>query len=365
MGDEMPNLTACVRRFNSPADLPPLRQVWGFETDELSSIGFQTLQRLAQTDLAPTAARIASYSQALLEFADLQDMAIPHGGGRFYNINFFYFEGMSALREAILTGLNGCLHASLAVLRAAFEMLVLDSWWRLKRRDEQNYASFYGWFDGTSTAPGVGRVLPECYAERPVAAPTEAEARELYRRLCSYVHKPTFREAITTLRGSTHTRDTQDGIQPWLDIVASALRIVLDLAVRCSPQCLFPFDATRKFGFNPPVGLFFDASNSVPLAAAIGESILAEYRAFFGKDGAPPQIEWAFDHPDLTDEQIIATWSADDPLPQGKTQGETILLGEMFIKAKTRGLSHMFAYDAEAPTLPNFTKIFEEAGPDG
>src|SRR3954463_2203958 len=98
----MPNVTARALRFSLPEDIPSFRHVWNFETDELSSIGFQTLNRLAQSDLAPAAARIASCSQALLEFADLQDMIIPHGGGRYYNINFFYFEGISALREAIL-----------------------------------------------------------------------------------------------------------------------------------------------------------------------------------------------------------------------------------------------------------------------
>jgi hypothetical protein len=361
----MVNLTARARRFNSPVDLPSLRHVWDFETDELSSIGFRTLQQLAASDFARTTNRIATISQTLLEFADLQDMIVPHGGGRFYNINFFYFEGMSALREATLAGLNGCLHASLAVLRAAFEMLILDCWWRLKRREEQSYASFYGWFDGSSTAPGVGRVLPDCYARRPTAAPTEAEARELYRRLCSYVHKPTFHEAITKLRGSAHTRDTQDALHPWTNTVESTLRIVLDLAVRCSPQCLFPIETTRKFGFSPPVGLFFDANNTVPLTAALGESVLQQYRDFFGKDGVPSQVRWARDHPDLTDDQIIATWSDDDPLPEGKTPAETIRLGEMFVKAKTRGLCHILAYDAKAPTLPDFTKIFEEVGLDG
>lgn len=272
---------------------------------------------------------------------------------------------MSALREAVLTGLNGCLHASLAVLRAAFEMLLLDSWWRMKRHDEQTYRTFYGWFDGSSTAPGAGRLLPDCYEERPATAPTESEAREIYGRLCSYVHKPSFREAITTIRRSARTKDTDEALRPWLGVVESTLRVLLDLQVRAAPRCLFPVEITRKFGFNPPVGMFFDASNSVPLEIALGSHVITEYRAYYGKDGVPSEVQWAYEHPDLTDDQIVATWSDADSLPQGKSLTETIRLGEMLMKAKIRGMSHLLAYDAEPPVMPDFNKMLHDMGLDG
>jgi hypothetical protein len=100
----------------------------------------------------------------------------------------YFFEGLSALREAIVAGINGGVHASLAVLRGVFEMFALHCYWKQRRTDEDTYDEFYRWFGGTEKAPGFGRLLDLCYAQSLPAATTSVSARTLYGRLCSYVH---------------------------------------------------------------------------------------------------------------------------------------------------------------------------------
>ena len=45
-----------------------------------------------------------------------------------------------------------------------------------------------------------------------------------------------------------------------------------------NPQFLFPVDINRKFGFNPPVGMYFDKFNFVPLKAVFGGAQIETYK---------------------------------------------------------------------------------------
>ena len=64
----------------------------------------------------------------------------------------------------------------------------------------------------------------------------------------------------------------------WLEITQITLRIVLEHLIFHKPQSLFPVDIDRKFVFGPPVGMFFDEINIVPLRAALGEEMMEMYR---------------------------------------------------------------------------------------
>ena len=79
------------------------------------------------------------------------------------------------------------------------------------------------------------------------------------------------------------------------------------------PQCLFPVSIVTKFGFNRPVGSYFDEFNFVPIQAIIDEAQLETYRTRlqdhylvqFGK-------QWYESLSDLTDEEIRQTWNNPD-----------------------------------------------------
>ena len=97
-------------------------------------------------------------------------------------------------------------------------------------------------------------------------------------------------------------------LRHWLTLARDALRIALEQLVHLHPQCLFPVDIYRKFGFNPPVGLYFDRFNFVPLEAVFGGTLIDFWRTRLRDhtlvDGA---MNFYNSRPDLTDEQILQT----------------------------------------------------------
>ena len=68
-------------------------------------------------------------------------------------------------------------------------------------------------------------------------------------------------------------------LRHWLVLARDVLRIALEQLIHLYPQCLFPVEINRKFGFNPPVGMYFDEFNFVPLKAVFGEQVIETYRA--------------------------------------------------------------------------------------
>jgi len=289
-------------------------------------------------------------------------MTFPKAG-RHFNINFFFFEGLSALREAVVAGLNGGVHASLAVLRGVFEMFALHCYWKQRRDDEDTYDEFYGWFGGTEKAPGFGKLLDLCYAQRPAAATTFVSARALYGRLCSYVHKPAIFESITSIKGGNRPGVSNELALFWAQLVMELQQHVVELLVRASPTALFPIDITRKFGFNPPFGIFFDQDSFRVLEKAIGTELISSYRNAYQKDGEPlSEIRWALDFPDMTDAKIFKSWRDSQAPLDGKTKAERINRGRLLLKVKARGIGQSLAYMLDTPEMPDIREIISRIG---
>jgi len=329
---------ACSR-LSGPPDLLRALQI---SPEELAPVAAQTLSFLSRQDKADA---LCWKTQSLIEFQDLLDLSIPRSGP-FLNINFFFYEGLSAFREGLVTGLNGSFHASFAVLRSALELLLLHSWWKIKRSHADSYEQFYEWLNGSRVAPSFSKILEECLQSAPPDSLASESVRDLYRRLSSYTHKPALMEAVTWLRGSNAFRHSARILVIWLQIVDEFLQTAMELLVIASPQSLFPIDVPRYFGFSPPVGLFFDADNTAALQKGLGEAAFDSYHQFFSNADDPKTVlEWALSRKPLTDDEIFATWTEDQPLPDADTEENRIHLGWMTIKAKMRAISQMMAYN--------------------
>jgi hypothetical protein len=303
------------------------------------------------------ASQIAWQGLAIHEFAEIQDQTFPKAGP-YFNINFFYFEACSVLREALIAGINGSIHASLAVLRPAFEMFVLHRYWKERRQNADTYGEFYGWFTGTAKAPGFGKLLGDCYQPEFPSNVTAADARVLYSKLCSYVHKPNLAESITTIRRGNAPGVPQALLEYWTKSVHEVQKHIVDLLVRASPASVFPINITRKFGFNPPVGLFFDQESYRILEKALGKESAISIRQVYERLGTPAEIEWARSRSDLTDAKIFKSWHDDtSPSLEGKTKAERIRHGRLMLKAKMRVIAQSTAYLKDAPSMPDIREF--------
>ena len=124
-------------------------------------------------------------------------------------------------------------------------------------------------------------------------------------------------------------------LRHWLALARDVLRIALEQFVHLYPQCLFSVDITRKFGFNPPAGMYFDEFNFVPLRAVLGRDAIEAHRVRL-RDGGAVETAMQFykSRSDLTRDQILATWNDDDRSedPDGESDDPVAL----WLRAKVR-----------------------------
>ncbi len=299
------------RLYRHPEDEISLRDVWGIDDVELNAeaqLAWKYLQDGGE--LAELHRRVAWLSQAIIEFTDLMDFN-PSQRGRVQRKNYLYFEAVSAMREATVGMLNGSPRASTGLLRSVLEMFLLHCWWQVRMSQKNSTAKFYDWLEGNKNNPRFRDVVKGNFKCLGIPGGDDAlnKVNDVYRRLCSYVHAPLLSESMTTL-GQGNLRDVSAPVlRHWLELARDTLRIALEHLVHLKPQCLFPVDIPRKFAFRPPVGMYFDAFNVVPLKAVFGEHRIKEYRARLNDHEIVQMVMDVYNSwPDQTIEQIQECW---------------------------------------------------------
>jgi hypothetical protein len=328
---------------------PELRTLWQVADSELAPLGQETLRLVSEDpSLQEKAHRIAWGCQAVIEFQDLQGITLPHEGP-FLNINYLFYQGIDTLRESILAGINGLYHSSFATLRSSLENFVFNQWWQSELSSATNYSEYYDWLNGKKQTHPFAQVLRGVCSE--VALEHSAirldDCKATYRKLCSYAHKPLIADCIPNLRGTNKPSVTTPLIEYWLEMLELTLIPIIEILVAYTPQCLFPVSLYRKFGFNLPVGAFFDHSNFIPLRNWLGTARATQYADHFRQQPSIVHLlRWYDELKELTDSDVLVTWK-DEWKPDDDSARdieERILLRWCAMKAKLRALSLAFAY---------------------
>ena len=305
--------------YRDPEDEISLRDVWTIADGELNGTAEFVWERLrSEDDLAALHREVAWAAQALMEFADLVDYTRPAIGWDRYLFqyqNYLYFEATTALREATVGMLNGSPLAASGLLRSVMEMPMLHCWWRERLSRKDCSSQFCDWLEGRRPKPkfkdGVANNFE--WLKIPDDGSAQEHVYRTYERLCSYVHAPIREESFTMLNRGNRGYVGVGVLRHWLSLARDVLRIALEQFVHLYPQCLFPVDITRKFGFNPPVGMYFDEFNFVPLRAALGGDAIETYRARMKNCEVLEAANQYYESmPDLTRDQILSTWVDDD-----------------------------------------------------
>lgn len=328
-----------------------IQDVWNLQPGELSEHGRSVLQLLEDSNpkLRSSYHRLVWTGQAILEFQDLQPLILPERGP-FLHLNFLFFQSLDALRQAVLTGLNGQTHASFAVLRSALENFLFHYWWRSLKSKTRTFEAYYSWLRGERgkmKVPPFARVIADTFnrLDLPPEATNLDSFNGVYSQLCSYAHKPLLAESLTTIR-----RGNLAGISPaeteyWLNLVNRTHRAMLDIAIGQAPQALFPIEIHRKFGFHTPVGALFDHSNFIPLKEALGAQLVSIYREHYEVRNPPEEtLRWAESQTDLTDVEIFESWMGKpEPDDAHEPFEQRIFHRCTQIKAETRAQLFAFA----------------------
>ena len=334
-----------ARVFRDPRGAISLQDVWTFADGELNTVGEVALEHLRATRELKTLHREVAWSaQALVEFMDLHNFLRP-ATGPWQHRNYLYFEAMGALREATLGMLIGTPRAAIGLLRSVMEMFLLHCWWQEHLSRKGTTISFDDWLEGRRPKPNFRDVVKDNIRFLGIPADAMDQIDCAYRRLCSYAHAPILRESVTVLNQGNVRRSTMDVLRHWLNLARDTQQVALEHLIHLHPQCLFPVDVTRKFGFNPPAGLYFDTFNFVPLDAVLGQEQIKNYRArMHDHDIVRGAMDFYNSRPDLTHRQILETWNdIDDPEAPTDPEGDVEALW-FHLKAKMRALSMTVAY---------------------
>ena len=341
------NFFTVARIYRYPDDEISLQDVWTIADGELSAIGEKASESLQSIEkLADLHREVAWAAQALIEFADLADFT-PSEKGRLLYKNYLYFEAVSALREATVGLLNGSPRASTGLLRTVLEMLMLHCWWQMRISRKGNSEQFDDWLAGQRAKPRFRDVIANNFEW--LGIPREADATDhvdqTYRRLCSYVHAPIRRESVTILNQGNVGQVGVGVLRHWLSLARDVLLISLEQLVHLYPQCLFPVDIVRKFGFNPPVGMYFDKFNFVPLQAVFGEEAIETYRVRLkDREIVESAMNFHRSRPDLTREEILETWNEEDKSESSDERTDDVIALWFRTKAELRSISLLLTY---------------------
>ncbi|HLF83753.1 MAG TPA: hypothetical protein VI837_06220, partial [Blastocatellia bacterium] len=327
-----------------------LQQVWHFDESELSPNATAVLQEFCTNEsLNEVATRAAWFSLAVLEFQDTLSLVLPEEG-QFLHRNYLFHEALAALRESALTGLNGSYHSSFAVLRSALELFISHYWWRNRLRVQDSCEEFYRWLSGEDNrrSDRFSSFITETYSavSMPSAARDQAATRAVYSKLCSYSHKPILAEATTKLKGGNEPKASDRAIRYWLELLTETLECLLDFAVANHPQAVFPVNVYRKFGFNVPIAALLDQYSFVPIAAALGDSAVAEYQRHYRKQ-ATAVLQWYEEQTDLGDDEIMSSWTDEVSFDDDEEAFEAKLVRRVSAsKAHIRAMLLLFSYAA-------------------
>lgn len=340
-----------------------LRQVWNIDAAELSPNGSKTLERLESCaePLQRFYRDVCWQGQALLEFQDMQEMPFPKRG-RFMNLAYLYCESVNTLRQVVISGLNGQVQTSLAGLRSSLEAMVYQYWWRRKLFGADDYEPFYNWLLGKERkGPTFALVIAETLndLEHPPRAVIFDELKSAYAALCSYAHKALLDEAIINIRGGNAPQASDEETLYWLSLLHATQRCMVDVVVLSSPLAVFPVNVYRKFGFNPPLGVFMDEFGAYPIEKALGDAAYKAYREHLKKvEPVRSPMEWYESNPDLTDEQVLASWH-EEGMPKQEDPGspfeEKVLLRATAMKAKMRAMLWAITYQKDTMVMPDIT----------
>ena len=332
-----------------------LRDVWWIMDEELNEQARVASAHLTDNqELVDLHSEVAWLSQALIEFVDLLSFK-PTGKGPIQHRNFLYFEAIQALREATVAMLNGSPRASTGVLRLVLEMTLLHCYWQKHIERSRSSKRFYDWLDGTKQKPKFRDILANNleWLEIPPEELAKDDVQPTYDQLCAYVHAPTHKESLTMLNHGNLGGVGVGVLWNWLVLARDALRIALHLFVHLYPQCLFPVDITKKFGFSPPAAMYFDKFNFVPLKALINDHQIETWKS---RLRCHPTVEEALyyynSRQDVTKAQILHAWDHSEEF--GGTDRETDDPEVLWLKVKLqmRAISMAFAYSQ--PLKPVF-----------
>lgn len=296
--------------WNAPDDL---LDILGLPKESLTALGQEVLD-LHETKSKDLDSDWCNFKWQLTAFHEIQDVFdAPLYAGRESKLNifhlwYFYYESRHLLTESILSGLQGLYAASNTLLRIFLEFSVLQLYYYTVSHEQQSYDKLERYFR-TGIHPSWHTALQKAVSSDSFCKTIKMRLDFHFKGLsksAAHSYHPTFSPRQHS-SGPGHL--SAEGIYFW-QLTRVVLQAVLWAYVVKFPMLLRPCDVVRKFGFDPPVGLFVSEKCSAAIKKSLGELDYPKFLQYAEQDeNAKTLLEWFNSFGDLTDEEITRTWN--------------------------------------------------------
>jgi hypothetical protein len=320
----------------------PLMVILGLEEIVMSEEALRTLDAFekGRDDTTQTAAwnDFKWKLTAFVEIQDIFDARLMKGLHlNAFHLWYFYFESKRLLEEAVICGFNGLYAASNALLRLFLEFNILQNYYYRAVTGGNSYEPLEKYFS-TQIPPRWNTLLKGALPNESFAKPIRFRLQLHLKGLSELFSHSYHPDHSPRRHADTVSMPSLEGIFFW-----ARLRILLDAVLWTYytnfPMLFHPRDTLKKFGFNPPVGVFVDDYTGATVRKSLRKE---EYEAFLtlsaSEDIVASLTEWYESLPTLTEEQVISTWNKEE---HGELK--SLLAGYAIQKARLRGLRELMA----------------------
>ena len=298
----------------------------------------------------------------LSAFYEIQDafdaplLAVKGSKLNLFHLWYFYFESRSLLTESILCGFQGLYAASNAVLRLFVEFSVFQLYFYSVSHEQRSLERLESYFRdkrSPSWHTALQKAIPGDGFCRPIKARLDFHFKGLSESAAHSYH-PSFSPRS---HAQNPGRSSFEGVYFW-QLTRVVLQSVLWAYSINFPMAFFPKDTLRKFGFNPPAGVFVDDYCATVIRRGLGEE---DYERFVAHAATQSKVAdllaWYNGRDDLSDEQVSATWNSAEngELKVSNANGYARMLGKMRVIREM--IAMLPAWAAEEAEHPDFDLI--------
>ncbi len=261
---------------------------------------------------------------------------------------YFYFEGLHLIREYFYCGFNNYLSAAQHLLRTFIEFNIKQCYFDFICKANNSYAPLEDYLKN-GVSPSALKMANTFLPQGSFAKPIKKKIQVILGRLSdtsSHAYKP-----IDSMRGNGKLQHeySLDTMLFWLSLNQS-INIVLWSYYLSNPMIFKPKDIIRKFGFNYPIGTFISDFQHLSAKYSLNKDDFYMFMEFVSNlDEVKMLDEFYESQPDLTDDEIKATWDQKESL-------EDFNFGFLQLIAKHRAMSELLASRCSFDAQKHFDK---------
>lgn len=283
---------------------------------QLSNIATDALNALEE--LGETDELWIAFKWRLWAFVEIQDIfSMPFYKDftkeSIFNIWYFYFESKFLIIESILAGLNGQYHCSRSLLRSFLEFSTSQNYFHNISFKSSSYFSLNEYFK-KGHLPKWNGILSKAIEKNDLGELVKSRLDTHYKALSNNIAHPYHpKDSPAQIRGANTTGHSPLGLLSFWQSVDLVLEPVLWMYGLNFPMIFHSKDISKKFGFNPPMGLFLDISQKHIFENAFHHSNLKRFYEYSSNLVEVKDMnEWFNSQSDINEDEFSKSWNKEE-----------------------------------------------------